>query len=89
MKFPAQLEDGTVVEVEKYFDGDAIVLKDEDGNTYQNAQYGAHIVALEEGEAPKTDAETDTEPVAEEAEEAAEEADEDGAQGGANEEPIG
>jgi hypothetical protein len=86
MRFPAQLEDGTIVEVEKAFDGDSIVLRDEAGNTYQQAQFGAHILPLAEGETAPTAATTDTEPVAEETEpEAAEEVEE----GGVTEEPVG
>lgn len=84
--FPVQLEDGSEVLVTKTFDGDAIVLKDEAGNAYQQAQYGAHVVKLEAGETPATPATTDTEPVAEEAEEPAEA---ETSEGGVTEEPIG
>lgn len=92
MAFTVQLEDGTEVLVDKVFEGDDIVLKDEAGNRYQPAQYGAHVVALEAGEAPVAEAQTDTEPVAEEAEETEEtapEAPEEDNKGGVTEEPIG
>lgn len=94
MKFPAQLEDGTIIEVQKVHEGDGIVLKDEDGKRYQGAQFGSHIVPLDDDEAPVKEEETDTEPVAEEGEpETPEEegaaGEEEAGEGGANEEPMG
>jgi hypothetical protein len=64
--FPAQLEDGTTIDVTKVYEGDTIVLKDADGNRYSQAQFGAHIKPLADDETQPTAAQTDTEPVPEE-----------------------